>query len=96
KLIGADIGVTRPIADRGLAPRDIQVGSTGVSLRSKLAIVLGSSGSEHFVSGIEKCEQVISIDIDRNSNIFNHSDYCIVNDIFKILPLIINKIEGEK
>ncbi len=96
ELVNADVGVTRPIADRGLAPRDIQIGSTGLSLSSKIAIILGSSGSEHFVSGIEKCGTVISIDINKDSNIFNYSDYCIVEDISKILPLMVEKLEGKK
>ncbi len=96
ELVNADIGVTRPIADRGLAPRDIQIGSTGLSLSSKIAIILGSSGSEHFVSGIEKCGTVISIDINKDSNIFNYSDYCIVEDLSKILPIIVEKLEGKR
>jgi len=95
KLIGADIGVTRPVADRGLAPRDIQVGSTGVSLNSKIAIIFGSSGSNHFVSGIERCKFVISVDIDKNSNIFNYSDYCVVADMFKLLPFLIKRMGGD-
>ncbi|MFP3318369.1 MAG: electron transfer flavoprotein subunit alpha/FixB family protein [Thermoplasmata archaeon] len=95
KLIGADIGVTRPVADRGLAPRDIQVGSTGVSLNSKIAIIFGSSGSNHFVSGIERCKFVISVDIDKNSNIFNYSDYCVVADMFKLLPFLIRRMGGD-
>ncbi|MGC8598620.1 MAG: electron transfer flavoprotein subunit alpha/FixB family protein [Thermoplasmata archaeon] len=95
RLIGADIGVTRPVADRGLAPRDIQVGSTGVSLNSKLVIIFGSSGSNHFVSGIERCKNVISIDVDRNSNIFNYSDYCVVADMFTILPYLNRRFGGQ-
>lgn len=91
--IQADIGVTRPLADRGIAPRDLQVGSSGFSLRSRIAVVLGVSGSEHFTSGIRDCETVISIDVDARSEIFGHSDYCIVGDLFEILPMAIKKLE---
>ena len=92
-VLHADVGVTRPVADRGLYPRDVQVGSTGVSLKSKLALVLGSSGSEHFVTGISNCDTVISIDADRNSGIFDYSDYCIVGDASRILKDLISKME---
>lgn len=95
-LADADIGVTRPLADRGLAPRELQVGSTGYSLKSKVALVLGVSGSEHFTSGIKDCGTVISIDIDKNSEIFNHSDYCIVGDVSEIVPLVIKGLEVKK
>ncbi len=93
QLMNAEIGVTRPLADRGVAPRELQVGSTGYSLKSKIALVLGVSGSEHFTSGIRDCEEVIAIDVDEKSEIFNHCDYCMVGDIFEVLPLTIKKME---
>lgn len=96
ELTGSDIGVTRPLADRGLAPRDLQVGSTGYSLKSKVALVLGVSGSEHFTSGIRDCRTVISIDTDEKSEIFNHSDYCIVGDVGEIVPAVIRKLEAKR
>ena len=91
--IGADIGVTRPLADRGLISRDYQVGSTGYSLRSEIAIILGVSGSEHFTSGIKDCRTVISINLDPKAEIFQHSDYCIVGDIFDLIPKAIEMMK---
>ncbi len=91
--IGADVGVTRPLADRGLISRDFQVGSTGYSLRSELAIILGVSGSEHFTSGIKDCGTVISIDLNPKAEIFEHSDYCIVGDLFDIIPKAIERMK---
>ena len=96
ELTNCDIGVTRPLADKGLVPRDLQVGSTGYSLKSKIALILGVSGSEHFTSGIKDCGTVISIDLDEKSEIFNHSDYCIIGDVSEIVPLVIQKLEGKK
>ena len=93
EVLEADIGVTRPIADRGIYPRDLQVGSTGVSLKAKHVLVVGSSGSEHFVTGVANCKNVISIDIDPKSDMFDHSDYCVVGDASKILQEIIRKME---
>lgn len=94
ELTHSDVGVTRPLADKGIAPRELQIGSTGYSLKSKIALVLGVSGSEHFTSGIRDCDTVISIDQDEKSEIFNHSDYCIVGDVGEIVPLVIKKLEG--
>lgn len=95
-ILQADIGATRPLADRGLYPRDVQVGSTGISLKADYAIVLGSSGSEHFITGLANCKKVISIDINPKSDIFEYSDYCVVGDVSKILPEIIRKMEEVK
>lgn len=96
QILQADIGATRPMADKGLYPRDVQVGSTGISLKADYALVLGSSGSEHFITGIANCKKVISIDINPKSDIFEYSDYCVVGDISKILPEIIKKMEEVK
>ena len=94
ELIGADIGVTRPLADMGLASRDIQVGSTGVILNGSLVIVLGASGAPHFVSGIKDVGTVISINKDPEAPIFEYTDYYFVGDIFEIIPLLIKKLKG--
>lgn len=96
EILNADVGATRPMADKGFYPRDVQVGSTGISLKANYAIVLGSSGSEHFITGIAKCRKVISVDINPDSDIFEYSDYCVVGDISKILPELIRKMEAVK
>jgi electron transfer flavoprotein alpha subunit len=93
EAIGADVGVTRPLADIGVAPRDIQVGSTGVILNSKLVIVFGASGAPHFVAGIKDVGTVISINKDPNAPIIDYTDYYFVGDLFEILPLIIKKLK---
>lgn len=93
-LLKASIGVTRPLVDIGVATRERQVGSTGISLRSKLAIVLGASGASHFVSGLRDVGTVIAINKDRKAPIFEEADLCVVGDIFELLPRLIKEIEG--
>jgi electron transfer flavoprotein alpha subunit len=90
--IGAEVAVTRPLADMGAAPRDVQIGSTGYSLKSRLAIVVGASGATHFVSGIRNVKTVISINTDKNAPIFQFSDFCVVGDLFKIIPRLVEML----
>ncbi len=92
KVLGADIGVTRPLADIGVAPRDLQIGSTGVSLKAELVVVLGASGAPHFVSGIRDAGTVVSINIDPEAPIRDYSDYFAVGDVFEIVPLLIEEL----
>ena len=94
RMIGADIGVTRPLADIGVASRDIQIGSTGVSLKARLAIILGASGAPHFVSGIKDCGIVISINKDEAAPIRDYSDYMVIGDIFEVLPRLLERLRG--
>ncbi|MDM7275587.1 MAG: electron transfer flavoprotein subunit alpha/FixB family protein [Thermoprotei archaeon] len=94
KILGADIGVTRPLADIGVAPRDLQIGSTGVSLKADLAVVLGASGAPHFVSGIRDVKTVIAINKDPEAPMLEYSDYYAVGDLFEIIPKLIEKLKG--
>lgn len=92
EAISGDLGVTRPLADRGFAPREVQIGSTGASLKSKVALVIGVSGSEHFVTGIANCKIVISINTDKKADIFDYSDFGVIADSARILPLIAKEL----
>jgi electron transfer flavoprotein alpha subunit len=97
--IGGIVAVSRPVADKGTAPKDLVVGSTGSSLNAKLVLVLGVSGAAQFTSGIRDVETVIAINSDHDSPIFAQADYCVNADLFKIVPELIAKLEasgGEK
>jgi electron transfer flavoprotein alpha subunit len=91
--INAELGVSRPVADRGLYDKEHVVGSTGQSLNAKIAIVLGVSGAAHFTSGIRDVKTVIAINTDPKSQIFKQADYCVNGDVFQILPHLTAELE---
>lgn len=91
--IGGVIGVTRPLADKELMSRDHQVGSTGYAVTPKVAIVLGASGAAHFVSGIREAKTVISVNKDPDATINGYADYFAVEDIGRLLPALLSKLE---
>ena len=86
---GSAFGVSRPLADKGLASKNLVVGSTGSSLNAKLALVVGVSGAAHFTSGLRNVEIVVAVNSDPNAEIFKHADYCVVGDAAKIVPKFI-------
>ena len=94
--LDATIGVTRPLCDEGLIPRDHQIGSTGFSLKAELAIVAGVSGSVYFTSGLEDVDTVIAINTDADEPIFDHADYCVEGDLFEVLPELIEALEAQE
>ncbi len=92
--ISGIMAVSRPVADKGAAPKDLVVGSTGSSLNAKLALVLGISGAAHFSSGIRDVETVIAINSDPDAPIFSQADYCVTGDLFKIVPELVSELES--
>lgn len=93
--VGGVIGVTRPLADKGLFSRDYQVGSTGCAVAPKIAIVLGASGAAHFVSGIREAKTVISVNKDPSAMINSYADFFVVDDVAAVLPALLSKLEAK-
>ncbi len=91
---GSAFGVSRPLADKGMAPKNAVIGSTGSSLNAKLAVVVGVSGAAHFTSGLRNVETVVAVNSDPNAEIFKHADYCVVGDATKLVPKLIADLEG--
>jgi len=95
KLLGGDVGATRPPVDEGHIERQRQIGQTGVVCSPEIAICCGISGAFHFVVGIEKANTVIAINSDPEAPIFDYADYCIVGDVHQIIPEIISALQSE-
>jgi electron transfer flavoprotein alpha subunit len=92
-LIGGEVGATRPPVDEGHIERERQIGQTGVVCRPETAIVCGVSGAFHFVVGIEEAGQVIAINTDPESAIFDYADYCLLADVHDVLPAVIDYLK---
>lgn len=96
ETMGATWAVSRPLADKGLATKDLVVGSTGTGLSAKLAVVVGVSGAAHFSSGIRDVGTVVAINSDPQAQIFKQADYIVVGDAGQLLPKLIQELGGSK
>jgi electron transfer flavoprotein alpha subunit len=96
KLLGGEVGATRPPVDEGHIERERQIGQTGVICSPKVALCCGLSGAFHLVVGIEKAGVVIAINSDPEAPIFEFADYCIVGDVRQHLPALIAALRLER
>lgn len=94
EVIDGTLAVSRPVADKGLAAKELVVGSSGSGLNAKLAVVVGVSGAAHFTSGIRGVETVVAINTDPQAQIFQHADYCVVADAGKVIPKLVAELGG--
>lgn len=90
--IGGVVGCSRPIVDAEWLPKDRQIGSSGKTIKPKLYIAIGISGAFQHVMGMKSADTIIAINKDPNAPIFNEADYGIVDDLFKVIPVLKNKI----
>ena len=93
-LIGAKIGTTRPLIEKGWTEHQQQIGLSGRSVRPELLITLGVSGSVQFVAGMKSSEHIFAVNTDPEASIFNVAHYGMVGDLYEIVPKLIEKIKN--
>lgn len=95
-LLGGQLACTRPGAEAGWLPAKCQIGLSGRTVRPKLIITCGVSGAVQFTAGMNHAENIFAINSDPKAPIFKTAHYCLVGDLYEILPQLIQKIEAKK
>lgn len=96
RLLGAQVGCTRPLVEAGLFDPKRQIGLSGRTVKPKYLIALGISGSVQFAAGMSGASKIIAVNHDPAAPIFGIAHVGLCCDAGAFLPEIIQRVEQEK
>lgn len=87
-VLGAELGATRKVTDRGWMPRSRQIGITGRAVAPRLFVSIGASGKFNHSAGFRAAASVLAVNADADAPVFEHCDVGIVGDWHEAVPLL--------
>jgi electron transfer flavoprotein alpha subunit len=94
--LGGAVSCSRPVVDSKWMDKSRQVGSSGQTVRPKVYMACGISGSFQHLAGIKGSPFLVAINKNPNAPIFRVADVGIVADILEFLPELAERVREEK
>ncbi len=94
--LGGQLAFTRPMVENGFGDPAHQIGLSGRTVRPKLIITCGVSGAIQFTSCMNASECIVAINTDPHAQIFGVAHYCIVDDLYEVVPKLTALLQDRK
>ena len=96
EAMGADVSCSRPIVDAKWLERSRQVGTSGLTVKPKVYLALGISGSFQHMGGVKGNPFIVAINKNPKAPVFQLADVGIEEDILEFIPELTEAINEAK
>ncbi|MBN2417331.1 electron transfer flavoprotein subunit alpha [bacterium] len=93
--LGGQTAATRPLIENGWADPRNQIGLSGRTVKPKMIITCGVSGSIQFVAGMQNSDYIIAINTDENAPIMKVAHLGLAGDLYEIIPRLLAKMTAD-
>ena len=96
KAIGAVVSCSRPIVDAKWLEKSRQVGTSGQTVKPKVYLALGISGSFQHMGGLKGNPFIVAVNKNAKAPIMQVADVGVVDDLLEFVPVLTEKIREGK
>ncbi|MGE5361420.1 MAG: electron transfer flavoprotein subunit alpha/FixB family protein [Bacteroidales bacterium] len=93
--LGGAVSCSRPVVDAKWMEKSRQVGSSGKTVRPKVYLACGISGSFQHLAGIKGKPFMVAINKNPRAPIFRVADVGIVADVLEFLPELTSRVRAQ-
>jgi len=96
EAIGAVVSCSRPIVDAKWLEKSRQVGTSGQTVKPKVYLALGISGSFQHMGGLKGNPFIVAVNKNPKAPIMQVADVGVVEDLLDFVPVLTEKIQEGK
>lgn len=92
KLLGGDVGATRPVVYAGWADHNALVGQAGKHIKPKVLFSFGISGAIQHTAGLGEADFIVAVNKNPQATMMKMADVALVGDAGDILHALIKEL----
>jgi electron transfer flavoprotein alpha subunit len=96
KAMGAVVSCSRPVVDAKWLEKSRQVGTSGKTVKPKVYLALGISGSFQHMGGLKGNPFIVAVNKNAKAPIFQVANVGVVADVLEFVPELTEKIKSVK
>jgi electron transfer flavoprotein alpha subunit len=96
KAMGAVVSCSRPIVDAKWLEKARQVGTSGKTVKPKVYLALGISGSFQHMGGLKGNPFIVAVNKNPKAPIFQVANVGVVADVLEFVPELTEKLKAAK